>query len=232
MQILNYNGYNAKELADIITAAAPEFRAAGTHCMSVPDAVKFTVERWLWMDKSAKEDPEARKILQQLYTALAYMGSYRAVIRLENYAHYDVEDAMAKGDPVAIAQAEEAREFWRTVLHLYSEVIGGDTVHLAYNLLHGIGCEEDAERAKAIYEEKYFARFASFSDEKRSKLRDAVDGNAVCYMPQLRRRIITALLDGDREEFRRAYDEALETEGGRKCIDSVLSFTYRFRSLT
>ena len=228
MQILNYNGHNAKELADIITAASPEFHAAGTHHMCTPDSVKFTVERWLWMNKSAKRDPEVRRIQKCFYTALAYMGDYHAVARMERLAHLDLEDAKAKGTPVAIAQAEEEREFWCTVYHMYSEATRGDTVDLAYNLLHGFGCEKDVERAKAIYEEKFFERFAALSDEERNRFRDAVDGNVVCYMPELRRRATVALLEGDREAFRRACDEALETEDGWKCIDSVFSIVHRY----
>jgi uridylate kinase len=96
MQILNYNNHNAEELAKKMIACKPEFVEAGCKDMDLVERAKFTIERWTKNNTKANKDPEKRKILKPLYTALAYMGDSGAALRaLEIGA-----DALLKGTRV------------------------------------------------------------------------------------------------------------------------------------
>ena len=219
MQILNYNNHNAEELAKEMIACKPEFVEAGCKEMDLVERAKFTLERWAKNNPKANKDPEKRKILKPLYTALAYMGDSGAALRMEMLCHYDAEYAKEIGNVEALKAAEEEMSFWQTVMFFISSE-HGESIHLAYTLLYGMGCEVDIDRARSIYEKQLFARYDTLDEEKRARLRDARDGKFTCPMSESRRGAIDALLNGDHEQFVKVFDEAL-AKGEEKDVDSI-----------
>ena len=219
MQILNYNNHNATEIAEELIASAPDYSEAGCKNMSMIERVKFTIDRWFELNPKANKDHEKRKILKQLCTALAYMGDSCAATRMEMLAHFDAEYAKEIGDADALASAEEEQVFWQTVLYTYANS-KGDSIHLAYALLYGMGCDRDIDRAREIYERKLFERYDALDDANRSRLHDARDGKFTCPMPDMRKRTIDALLNGDHDQFKQVFNEAVE-HGTERDIDSV-----------
>jgi hypothetical protein len=171
------------------------------------------------MNPNARKAPEKRDVMRSLYTALVYMGDACSAGRLEALACQDAEHAREIGDAEVLARAEEEQAFWQTVLYAY-ENAQGESIHLAYVLLFGIGCERDVDRAKAIYERKLFEKYDTLDEENRNRLRDARDGKFTCPMTEMRRRAIDALLGEDHERFKQVFDEAV-ARGAERDVDSV-----------
>ena len=219
MQVLNWNNHSAIEISAALTAFAADYTEAGCKDMSMAERAGFIVGRWCEMNREEKGDRRQRDVWRHLFTALAYMGDPSAVIRMERLAHLDAECARESGDAVALAKAEEEQAFWQTVLHEYANG-KGDSIHVAYQLLYGIGCERDVDRAREIYGRKLFERYDTLDEAHRNRLRDARDGKLACPMPEMRRRTIDALLSGDRAQFSRVFNEAV-AEGKERDVDSV-----------
>ena len=219
MQILNYKNHNATQIAEELINSAPDYNKADCKNMTMVDRVKFTIDRWSELNPKANKNPEQRKILKHLCTALAYMGDSCAATRMEMLAHFDAEYAKEIGDADALARAKEEQVFWQTVLYMYANA-KGDSIHLAYALLYGMGCERDIDRAREIYERKLFERYEALDENNRSRLRDARDGKFTCPMPEMRKRTIDALLNGDHDQFKQVFNEAVE-QGTERDVDSV-----------
>ena len=209
MKVLNYNNRNAEELAKEMMACKAELFGAECKDMGLIERAKFILERWFKNNPNANREPEKRKVLKHLYTALAYMGDSGAALRMEMLCNYDAEFAKESGDVEALNAAQEEMSFWQTVLFFISNE-QGDSIHLAYTLLYGIGCEVDVERARSIYEKLIFARYDTLDEEKRARLRDARDGKFTCPMSESRKGAIDALLNGDHEQFSKVFNEAME----------------------
>lgn len=220
MEVLNYKSHNANEIAANILNSNDAFRSPERKGMNRVERIKDTVERWYALHPDTYKDPYQRAIMKHLYTALAYMGDGEACTLMEMLAFRDLKEAQKAGDKQAIASAEEEIAFWQTVTFLVISKEGEPNISLAYQLLFGLGCEKDAARAEEIYERESFAKYETLTDEERTKLRDARDGKLVCPMPEFRGRLIDAVMAGDRERYKQAFDEAVQ-EGAEREIDSA-----------
>ena len=97
MKVLNYNNRNAEELAKEMMACKAELFGAECKDMGLIERAKFILERWFKNNPNANREPEKRKVLKHLYTALAYMGDSGAALRMEMLCNYDAEFAKLRG---------------------------------------------------------------------------------------------------------------------------------------
>lgn len=211
MKVLNYKDLNAQEIADASFAMRKEFIDSECNKMHTPERVKFTVAHWMERNPEYTKTPKARKLFKQLNAVLAQMGDPNALSWTNIMIHKELKAAKKAGDEEAIKAAEEEMAFWNTVEHLYMEQKGED-IHLGFNLLRGIGCDKDVDRALSIYERDYFDKYDTLNEEKRARLMDARDGKLERQFSATRVRLLDALISGNRELFSQLMYQAVEQD--------------------
>lgn len=215
MKMMNYFNLNAQNVADNMLASKEKFiRVVDSKDVEDPSMLttegllQYAVMKWMEEHRHVYRDPYTRLIAKRLKEALAYLGHGDAVYGVELSIEREIEEARKAGDTEAVARFEEEEAFWATVNYIMCESKGESAV-LAHKLLKGTGCEQDIPRAKEMYLDAFFKRYASLDEGRRSKLKQARDGEFSCPMPEIRRKTIDALLKEDREMLSCVFDEGL-----------------------